>query len=167
MPKWEVKLYFLSTKICLPFVPITIKKKKTIFIFVYVLRFFSLTSKCYPSGIFCCCPTFHRRKRKGTETHIKTEGKWHEWKWKWSRSIVSDSAIPWTVAYQVPPSMGFCRQEHWSGLPFPSQGDLPNPGTEPRSPVLQADGFPSEPPGAGEGHAKLRTQGILHNAPVR
>ena len=47
-------------------------------------------------------------------------------------------ATPWTAAYQAPPSMGFSRQEHWSGLPFPSPGDLPDPGTEPRSPALQA-----------------------------
>ena len=46
---------------------------------------------------------------------------------------------PWTVAHQAPPSMGFIRQEYWSGLPFPSPGDLPNPGIKPRSPTLQAD----------------------------
>ena len=56
-------------------------------------------------------------------------------------------ATPWTVAYQVPPSMGFSGQECWSGLPFPSPGDLPNPGIKPRSPALQADALPSEPPG--------------------
>ena len=55
-------------------------------------------------------------------------------------------ATPWTVAYQAPPFMGFSRQECWSGLPFPSQGDLPDPGIDPRSPTLQADTFPSEPP---------------------
>ena len=54
---------------------------------------------------------------------------------------------PWTVACQIPLSMGFPRQEHWSGLPFPSPGDLPNPGIEPGSPVLQADSLPSEPLG--------------------
>ena len=53
---------------------------------------------------------------------------------------------PWTVAYQSPQSMEFSRQEYWSGLPFPSLGDLPNPGIEPRSPTLQADTLPSEPP---------------------
>ena len=53
---------------------------------------------------------------------------------------------PWTVAYQAPPSMGFSRQEYWSGLPFPSPGDLPNPGTEPGSPAFQADALTSEPP---------------------
>ena len=55
-------------------------------------------------------------------------------------------ATPWTVAYQAPSSMGFSRQEYWSGLPFPSPGDLPNPGTEPGSSALQADALPSEPP---------------------
>jgi len=58
-------------------------------------------------------------------------------------------ATPWTVAHQAPPSMGFSRQESWSGLPFPPPGDLPNPETEPRSlesDPLQADSLPSEPP---------------------
>ena len=54
---------------------------------------------------------------------------------------------PWAVAYQSSPSMGFSRQEYQSGLPFPSPGDLPDPGIEPRSPTLQADALPSEPPG--------------------
>ena len=56
-------------------------------------------------------------------------------------------AIPWIVAYQAPPSMGFSRQEYWSGLPFPSPGDLPNPGIEPGSPALEADALTSQPPG--------------------
>ena len=56
-------------------------------------------------------------------------------------------AIPWTVAYQVLPSVEFSRQEYWSGLPFPSPGDRPNPGNEPKSPALQADASLSEPPG--------------------
>ena len=53
----------------------------------------------------------------------------------------------WTVAYQAPQSMGFSRQEYWTGLPFPSPGDLPDPGIEPGSPTLQADTLPSAPPG--------------------
>ena len=53
---------------------------------------------------------------------------------------------PWTVAHQAPPSVGFSRQEYWSGLPFPSPGDLPHPGTEFGSPAWQADALPSEPP---------------------
>ena len=67
-------------------------------------------------------------------------------KWKWSHSVVS-SSLWLCVAYQAPPSMGFSRQEHWSGLPFPSPGDLPNPGIKPSCPALQADILPSEPPG--------------------
>ena len=63
-----------------------------------------------------------------------------------SLSRVQLFATPWTVAYQTPLSMGFSRQECWSGLPFPSPGDLPNPGIDPRSPALQADALPSEPP---------------------
>ena len=53
-------------------------------------------------------------------------------------------ATPWTVACQAPLSMGFSRQEYWTGLPFPSPGDLPDPGIEPRSPALQADSLPYE-----------------------
>ena len=56
-------------------------------------------------------------------------------------------ATPWTVAYQAPQSTEFSRQEHWSGLSFPSPGDLPNPGIEPSSPSFQADALTSEPPG--------------------
>ena len=51
-----------------------------------------------------------------------------------------------STAHQAPPSLGFSKQEHWSGLPFPSPGDLPNPGIEPRSPTLQADALTSAPP---------------------
>ena len=60
---------------------------------------------------------------------------------------MSDSLQPWTVVYQAPLSMGFSRLEYWSGLPFPSSEDLPDPGIEPGSPELQADTLPSEPTG--------------------
>ena len=56
-------------------------------------------------------------------------------------------AAPWTVGHQASPSLGFSRQEYWSGLPFPSPGNLPHPGIKPRSPTLQTDTLPSEPPG--------------------
>ena len=59
-------------------------------------------------------------------------------------------ATPWTVVLQAPLSLGFSRQEYWSGLPFPAPGDLPNPGTEPVSPVspaLAGQVFTTEPPG--------------------
>ena len=64
-----------------------------------------------------------------------------------SLSRVQLFVTPRTVAHQAPPSMGFSRQEYWSGLPFPFPGNLPDPGIEPRSPTLQADALPSEPPG--------------------
>ena len=64
-----------------------------------------------------------------------------------SLSRVRLFATPWNVAYQAPPSMGFSRHECWSGLPFPSPGDLPDPEIEPRSLALQADALLSEPPG--------------------
>ena len=64
-----------------------------------------------------------------------------------SLSRVRLFVTPWTIAHQAPPSLGFSRQEYWSGLPFPSPGDLPDPGIKPRSPALQADTLTSEPPG--------------------
>ena len=63
-------------------------------------------------------------------------------------------ATPWTVACQAPLSMGFSRQESWSGLPFPSPGDLPDPGIEPGSLALQADILPSEPHVKSEMHIR-------------
>ena len=62
------------------------------------------------------------------------------WKRK-CESVVSDSETPWTVALQAFQSMGFSRQEYWSGLLFPSPGDLLNLGIEPKSPTLQADSY--------------------------
>ena len=71
-----------------------------------------------------------------------------QWKWKWSLSVMSDSLrSPGLNLHQAPLSMGFSRQEYRSGLPFPSPVDIPNTGIEPRSPTLQADALPSEPPG--------------------
>ena len=66
-----------------------------------------------------------------------------------SLSRVQLFATPWTVAYQALPSMGFSRQEYWSRLPFPSPGDLPDPGIKPGSLSLQADALTSEPPYKG------------------
>ena len=65
-----------------------------------------------------------------------------------SHSVMSDSGTPWTVAHQASLSMEFFRQEYWSGLPFPSPGDLPDPGIEPRSSALQADSLWPAPPGS-------------------
>ena len=63
-----------------------------------------------------------------------------------SLSHVRLFVTPWPVAYKAPPAMGFSRQEYRNGLPFPSPGDLPDPGIEPGSPTLQADALTSEPP---------------------
>ena len=78
--------------------------------------------------------------------------------WRWGKQVLDDmtlieseslkdSATPWAVAHQALPSPGFPRQEYWSELPFPSLGDLPDPGIKPRSPTLQVDFLPSAPPG--------------------
>ena len=62
--------------------------------------------------------------------------------------VTSDSfATPWTVAHQAPLSVGFPREEYWSGLPFPLPGDLPDQGIEPASPALAGGFFTTEPPG--------------------
>ena len=61
--------------------------------------------------------------------------------------MAKTTVTPWTLAYQAPPSMEFSRQEYWTGLPFTSPGNLPDPGIEPESSALQADALPSEPLG--------------------
>ena len=78
-----------------------------------------------------------------THTHIYTNI--YEKSESVSCSIVSNSLRP--HAHQAPLFMEFSRQQYWSGLPFPSPGDLPDPGIEPGSPALQADSLPSEPLG--------------------
>ena len=80
-----------------------------------------------------------------------------------SLSRVQLFATPWTVAYQAPPSMELSRQEYWSGLPFPSPGDLPDPGIKPGSPALQADALLSEPPGKNlpANAADIRYAGLI------
>ena len=83
-----------------------------------------------------------------------------------SLSHVQLFATPWTVAHQAPPSMKFSRQEYWSGLPFPSTGDLPDPGIEPGSPALQADALPSEPPGNGNRKQKDNLQSVQFSRSV-
>ena len=72
---------------------------------------------------------------------------WTDWISLQAKSLLSHVllfAIPLTVAYLAPPSMEFFRQEYWSGLPFPSPGDISDPGIKPRSPSLQADSLPTE-----------------------
>ena len=80
----------------------------------------------------------------------------------WSRSFMSDSATPWTIACQVLLSIGFSRQEYWSGLLFPSLGDIPNPEIKPRSPALKADSFLAEPQRNPSNYQRLG-QKYVHN----
>ena len=72
----------------------------------------------------------------------------HIWLLLFSYEVMFDSfGTPWTVAHQAPLSMGFSRQEYWSGLPFPTPGDLSDPGIKSASPALAAEFFTTEPPG--------------------
>ena len=71
-------------------------------------------------------------------------------------------ATPWTAAHQAPLSMRFSRQRYWSGLPFPSPGDLSNPGIKPMSPALQADYLPTELQGKPINNAMFS----IRNAPI-
>ena len=100
------------------------------------------------------------KRRRRTETRVETnrwdlirltsEQHWSQTKWPWKGKLLSHVQFIATlcaVAYQAPWSLEFSRQEYWSGLPFPSPGDLPDPRIEPGSPALQADALLSEPPG--------------------
>ena len=80
-----------------------------------------------------------------------------------SHAVVSDSAIPWTIAHQAPLSMGFSTQDYWSGLPYPPPGDFLNPGMEPRSPgspALAGRFFTPEPPGKPSGICYFHIKGL-------
>ena len=85
--------------------------------------------------------------------------KWSEVK---SLSCVWLFVTLWTVAHQALPSMGFSRKEYWSGLPFPSPGDLPNPEIKPGFPALQADALTSELPGKPKASIKLEDVTVIN-----
>ena len=85
-----------------------------------------------------------KKKKKKNEQKIKVISISERKRKVKSLSPVQLFVIPWTVVYQASLSMGFSRQEYWSGLSFPSLGDLPDLGIEPRSPALQADALPSK-----------------------
>ena len=99
---------------------------------LYSLRWMYHSTLVLSSSIFCGPPS-------SLALNVKVKVK--------SLSRVRLFSTPWTVAYQAPPSVGLSRQEYWNGLPFPSPGDLLDPGIKPRSPTLQADSLPFEPPG--------------------
>ena len=115
-----------------------------------------------PAKSLQSCPTLCNPRRRqttrlprpwdspGKNTGVGCHFLLHAWKWKVkvkSFSHVQLSVTPWTAPHQAPPSMGFSRQEYWSGVPLPSPGDLPDPGTEPRSPALAGRFFTTEPHG--------------------
>ena len=108
--------------------------------------FLSLLNLCWVFNLFHCSAAFNT----GDHPFVcRTNG---SWKGSYRKKVKSLSrvrlfATPWTVAYQASLSMGFSRQGCWSGLLFPSAGDLPDPGIEPGFPALQAGALPSEPPG--------------------
>ena len=114
----------------------------------YEIRLCSLsTSTCKkPHAIPSCEITILDMIQKEISGHM-------ERKWKCqSLSHVQLFASSWTIAHHARLSTGFSRQQYWSGLPFPSPGNLPDPGSEPRSPALQADSLLSEPPGKLRGY---------------
>ena len=93
--------------------------------------------------VFCAAGGFFIVEPPGKTLHIV-------WVSEWVSEVTKSCptlCTPWTVAYQAPQFMEFSRWEYWSGLPFPPPWDLPDPGTEPRSPALQVDTLLSEPPG--------------------
>ena len=92
-----------------------------------------------------------------------------DWKWKgkWVTQLCLTLVTPWTVTHQAPLFMGFSRQVYWSRWPFPSPGDLPDPATELRSPTLQAESSPTEPPVQRNvtGLCSIMTQSVLRLCP--
>ena len=90
----------------------------------------------------CAQPTWHRARANSRNPLSPSES-------HYENVLVSELCLfvtPQSIAHQASLSMEFSRQEYWSGLPFPSPGDLPDPGMEPRSPAFQEDSLPSEPP---------------------
>ena len=145
----------------------------------HIIRICSFKITCFPAHFVLCKDTFSVQTlyhlwskdssgeysvNVGSQTsfyhdEVKRTTRWlRSLKWQatcFMKSEVAQScglfAIPWTVAYQAPPSIEFSRQEYWDGLPLPSAGDLPDRGIKPMSPTLQADALPSEPPGKPTG----------------
>ena len=119
-------------------------------LYTWMLHLWVLMCACFSSGlktVFQVAWSLYIiiNRLVPTSSQITFELHWVS-EWVKSLSRVWLFTTPWTVAYQAPPSMGFSRQEYWSGLPFPSPEDLPDPGIERRSPAFQADALTSEPP---------------------
>ena len=109
-------------------------RNKLTFAFVYTEHYSEIG--WFVSFLFLCSPHFGSKASQIVMSNLD----WNAWNWTLEMSLVflkvlvmSDSATAWTVAHQVPLSMGFSRWEYWSRLPFPSPGGLSDPGIEPRS----------------------------------
>ena len=96
-----------------------------------------------PSNIKIESDSMIRTETTGKTSNSETEKAYRNWNEREVAQLCPTLCDLWTVAHQAPPSMGFSREEYWSGLPFPSPGDIPDPGIEPRSPTLQADALTS------------------------
>ena len=103
------------------------------------------------TGVGCCYLLQEIFPTQGWNPHLSYLLHWQSFTSSAPESEVAQSCLtlcdPVDCRHQAPPSMGFSRQEYWSGLPFPSPGNLPDPGIELRSPTLQSDALTSEPPG--------------------
>ena len=131
----------MSKKKCFSWSSVLIKELYLLTFCYCVAHAISLLQECFfVAESLTTCSIFHYQ-----QSEVK------------SLSRVQLFATPWTAAYQASPSMGFSRQEYWSGLPFPSPGDLPDPGIEPGSPALEADALTSEPPGKPKISNKARS----------
>ena len=106
-------------------------------IFSFIISF--ILKKMFLIVLFQLATFLYTEKQ---ENELKFNKTFPESEWVKLLSCVRLFAIPWTIAYQGPPSMEFFRQEYWSGLPFPSPGDLLHPGIEPRFSTLKVDALP-------------------------
>ena len=113
----------------------------------------------YSVSIGRCCAQSFAGLGRSPSNNIQCNRQ--HWKWK-SLSRVWLFATPWSIVYHTPPSMGFSRQGCWSGLPFPSPEDLPDPGIEPRSPTLKADALPSEHQGSTRYKINVQITAYFH-----
>ena len=123
---------------------------------VFIGQYLGLCSTCSlmldPELRFSIGKQWYFKKLK---SHVETINMYTHKSGSVSRSFVFNSVTPWTAARQSSLSLEFSRQEYWSGLPFPSPGDLPYSGIKPGSPALQADSLPSEPPRKPKAHSIL------------
>ena len=114
------------------------------FLLEYLLLFSTCSLMLTPELRFSICKQRYFKKLK---SHVETIDMYTHESGSVIHSFVFDSVTPWTVAWESSLSLEFSRQEYWSGLPFPSPRDLPEPGIEPWSPEMRVHSLLCEPPG--------------------